>query len=446
MDEKTMTCPKCGAPRMQKPAQPRPAQQRPVQQKPMQQKTVQQPTPVATQPQGNAKNEKPKKNPWKAVAIAAIAIILVIAIVLGVIFVPDLIEKSKNGANDGQKGGMNSSQSSQVDNRTPEEKLAAAIGNTIFCSEEIEVSFTADAEKWAKSSYYMSLMVTIATNMSPLGFEEGTDGSYEENANNSYEETNLAVSGNYRLVFGDSVDTFYMKSVGGMGADDKSVLTVENGMVYETDGTSYSLSQIWSELEKNYSQGFGVDFDVDTIVDDVLNGTVDEKALKDAYNTYLIPVLEQLISELQGDTSVNGLNAKVFIQHLVTICEKAIKNGDITIKEVKTDNGTAEYAVGFNLIALLRTAVHYIAENDDLAPLLEKLFFTYSNKDYTAEEIVEDFEETFSEESLKQVGNEGIDSIVATREYRFVVDNNRISSVSIGMDGENLVTYTITSK
>ena len=421
-----MNCPKCGnplAPNMKfcakcgTPAeQPKPA--------PQTLKTVGE----------NAKSTKPKKNVWKGIAISAIAIILVMAIVLGIIFIPDLISKDKNGkgANSDEAGISSSLQANnQADNNqsvsSSAGKLTKAIEETLFNSEELEITFSTTSEKWMKSSYIMLFLFALTT---PV------DGNEE-----SVEQT--AVSAEMKVVFGNGLDSFSMDASGSAGLDGGRV-TIENGIIRETDGTEISIYESLSELEASLKDEMGIELDLDAVLNNALNGTLDKKAFETLADTYLIPYLEKLGSEYKN-TQLNLPEYKVIEQHIAKIFAEAVANGDIVISE-ETDNGIVKYIVDFSMVDFLDTAVHYLADDSEMSVLLEVAGLLVARQWYSADEIVEYFEKTFSAESIQQIEDTDGQLLVARRKYTFAVDDGRLTELSVAVNGENLVTYTIKSK
>lgn len=175
--------------------------------------------------------------------------------------------------------------------------------------------------------------------------------------------------------FGDSMDDSYFLSEYKKGdSASETVLLVENGIIKESVKTQKNkdLSDYIDEQFALVGLAYGVDIDVEKLINDVINGKIEEKELSKVYDKEIIPILETVYSQEAGQ-NVELPDYYATMNAIEKFLKKGIGEDTVVYEKVKSENKGKTYKITVDAQAFAEDFATFAKGNRDLKPLLESL-------------------------------------------------------------------------
>lgn len=333
------------------------------------------PEPVAPPPAP----EKPKKGGKKPIIIAVVAVLLVAAIVLGIVFGPGLIEKIKGGSaeGDGEK---------EVAVEPPKSDSAQILDSaltTLFESENLTVRAEYEDE-------YIEIVAKFGKDLadSDLSMETYFDGV----------QMKIAVRESKIIIESDEFP-------GGKG---------------EIPLDSY-LSMMGVD---NVLSEYGVDMALVDLLDTLINYKVEEQEVSKFYDETIRPLLEEALSyELDGDAALPTFDAT--IAFVSGFFDKGVSKEALSFNVTETDLGKT-YEFKYDVAQLIKDFGEYAKTNSEAKALLQALVDNSNGEFASIDELVsavaDEFEGLEDEVSIKASVKDGrLTGVEVTSEYNSTI-------------------------
>ncbi len=199
-----------------------------------------------------------------------------------------------------------------------------------------------------------------------------------------FESGSISVTVNYKdsgesissqATFGDSMDDSYFSSKYQKGGSaSENIFLVENGIIKESVKTQKNkdLSDYIDEQVALVSLAYGVDIDVEKLINDVINGKIEEKELSKVYDKEIIPILETVYSQEVGQ-NVELPDYYATMNAVEKFLKKGIGEDTVVYEKIKSENKGKTYKITVDAEALAEDFATFAKGNRDLKPLLESL-------------------------------------------------------------------------
>ncbi len=312
------------------------------------------PQPVAPPPAP----EKPKKGGKKPIIIAVVAVLLVAAIVLGIVFGPGLIEKIKGGNADGDG-------EKDVAVQSPKSESAQVFDSamtTLFESENLKI-------RMENGDDYIEISADFGKDLadSELSWESNIDGVLMK----------LAISDSKIIIESDEIPN----GKGEIPLDSYLSMTNVNDIL----------------------SSYGIDVKLIDLLDTLINCKIDEGEVGKFYDETIRPMLEEMI-EYELDVTTTLPTFDKMITFAGGFFDKGVSKEALSFTAVESDEGKT-YEIKYDVAQLINDLGEYAKTDAEAKKLLQTVVDNsdgeFADIDELVSAVADEFEGMEDELSLK---------------------------------------------
>lgn len=373
--------------------------------------------PLADEPKKGRKGKKvkepkdPSKKSKKKIVIPAIALILVVAIVAGVLLIF----------------------------QNPAVKVFGAVKKTVFESSEIKITVTSHGGDWYEERY------GITENMDDIYEIELFFGDNIESSEGTIRTKCKYVDLVYGEYWDDNYDC-YMTDYDNV--TDYHIYNSEDSYAYKSgkfyeDGEKYdkNLKELSSMGEDWLKEEMDIEIDIIDTVNMIIKGKLDEDGLAEVFNTILVPNIEKVVNKYY-DTKLDLPEFEGILGNFEDFLKKAYKDEVLVLEKAKSKNKGTTYEYKLDIEKLAECFLEYVQGEEDLNKYLQYVVDLVKENDEKSgyDNNIDDVEDlvTFLEENIDEIDMEV--------EGEITISGGRVTYLTIGEDGEEYLTIEIESK